>query len=65
MSAAGPFDKTDLSSQSRETLTEQEFLRRHFFRLRSQRQRIDRLPNGSRKEADLQRWNSAVSLARE
>lgn len=55
----------ELTSNPIESLNENEVLRRHFFRLRSQRQRIDRLPNNSRKEADLKRWNSAALQARE
>lgn len=40
-------------------------LRNHFFRLRNQKQRIDRLPDGDRKRADLSRWESAVAVAQE
>ena len=55
----------DLNVNPIEFLNANEVLRRHYFRLRSQRQRIDRLPNSSRKEADIQRWNSAALQARE
>ena len=48
-----------------EALQPNEVLRRHYFRLQSQRQRIDRLPNGSRRDADLHRWNSAVLQAQQ
>ena len=65
MSASGPFDSTDLNADTIEALQTNEVLRRHYFRLRSQRQRIDRQPNSSRKDADLNRWNSAAKQARE
>ncbi len=64
MNAPRPFDSTNLNDNAIGPLTQYDVLRRHYFRLRSQRQRIDQLPNGSRKEADLQRWNSAVDQAR-
>ena len=65
MTASGPFESVDLNAETVETLQQNEVLRRHYFRLRSQRQRIERLPNSSRKVADLQRWNSAALQARE
>ena len=65
MTASGPFESIDLNTETVETLQQNEVLRRHYFRLRSQRQRIERLPNNSRKDADLQRWNSAALQARE
>ena len=65
MSGTGPSESMDLNANQLESLNANEVLRRHFFRLRSQRQRIDRLPNSSRKEADLKRWNSAALQARE
>lgn len=46
-------------------LQQSSFLRNHYFRLRAQKQRIDRLPDGDRKHADLARWESAVAVARE
>ena len=65
MSGSGHSESMDLNANPIESLNANEVLRRHFFRLRSQRQRIDRLPNNSRKEADLNRWNSAALQARE
>ena len=65
MTASGPFESVDLNAETVETLQQNEVLRRHYFRLRSQRQRIERLTNSSRKVADLQRWNSAALQARE
>ena len=65
MTASGPLESVDLNAVTLETLQQNEVLRRHFFRLRSQRQRIERLPNSSRKDADSQRWNSAAQQARE
>ncbi len=65
MSAFGPFNSKELNADTIEGLQTNEVLRRHYFRLRSQRQRIDRQPNGSRKDADLNRWNSAAKQARE
>lgn len=65
MSALDPLESTDQNNQPMETLSQNEVLRRHYFRLREQKHRIDRLPNSSRKEADSQRWNSAVAQARE
>jgi ATP-dependent helicase HrpA len=65
VSGNGPSESMDLNANPIESLNANEVLRRHFFRLRSQRQRIDRLPNNSRKEADLKRWNSAALQARE
>ena len=44
---------------------ETEVLRRPFFRLKDQWQRICRLPDGDRKAADLQRWSHAAAQARE
>ena len=65
MGVSGPSESVDLNANTIETLRADEVLRRSYFRLRDQRQRIDRLPNSSRKNADLQRWNSAVRQARE
>lgn len=65
MSANGPSESMERNVYEIEALKADELLRRHYFRLRSQRQRIDRLPSSHRKEADLQRWNSAVLQARE
>ncbi len=65
MSGPGPSESMDLNANPIESLNANEVLRRHLFRLRSQRQRIDRLPSSSRKEADLNRWNSAALQARE
>ncbi len=62
MTASGPLESMDLNAK---TLQQNEVLRRHYFRLRNQRQRIERLPNSSRKNADLQRWNSAALQARQ
>lgn len=52
-------------SRLHESLRPEELLRRHYFRLRQQQQRIERLPTGPRRETDLQRWHSAVQQARE
>ncbi len=65
MSASSHFESKDFSDNSIEPLKQHDVLRRHYFRLCNQRQRIERLPNSSRKEADLQRWNSAAAQARE
>ncbi len=65
MSAFGPFNLEELNAVTIESLQTNEVLRRHYFRLRSQRQRIDRQPSSSRKDADMNRWNSAVKQARE
>ncbi len=46
-------------------LSEQEVLRRSYFRLKDQWQRITRLPEGERKQADTQRWHHAAAQARE
>ena len=65
MSAFGPFNLEELNADTIEALQTNEVLRRHYFRLRSQRQRIDRQPNSSRKDSDMNRWNSAAKQARE
>ena len=65
MSASDPFESMELNANTIEALKPNDVLRRHYFRLRSQRQRIERLPNSDRKDADLQRWNSAALQARE
>ncbi len=65
MGASGPSESIDSGANPIETLRADELLRRSYFRLREQRQRIDRLPNSSRKDADMQRWNSAVRQGRE
>ena len=46
-------------------LAENEVLRRSYVRLIDQWIRIDRLPEGERKQADLQRWHHAVAQAKE
>ena len=46
-------------------LSEQGVLRRPYFRLKDQWQRIARLPEGDRKQADTQRWHHAADQARE
>ncbi|MEQ1824716.1 MAG: ATP-dependent RNA helicase HrpA [Pirellula sp.] len=45
-------------------LLESDVLRRPYFRLRSQWNQIQRLPEGSRKQADIQRWLHASEHAR-
>ena len=65
MSVFGPLDSMALNADTIESLQANEVLRRHYFRLLSQRQRIDRQQNGSRKDADLNRWDSAAKQARE
>lgn len=46
-------------------LAENQVLRRSYLRLIDQWKRIDRFPEGERKQADLQRWHHAVDQAQE
>ncbi len=46
------------------SLLQREVSRRSFFRLRSQRSKIDRLADGDRKRVDLERWQHAVAEAK-
>lgn len=52
-------------SQSLSPLPQDRLLRRHYLRLKQQRDRILRIPDGKRKEADLQRWEHLLTQSLE
>lgn len=52
-------------SQSLSPLPQDRLLRRHYIRLKQQRDRILRIPDGRRKETDIQRWEHLLSQSLE
>nr|MCU0717442.1 ATP-dependent RNA helicase HrpA [Pirellula sp.] len=52
-------------SQSLSPLPQDRLLRRHYIRLKQQRDRILRIPDGKRKEADIQRWEHLLAQSLE
>ena len=52
-------------SQSLSPLPQDRLLRRHYLRLKQQRDRILRIPDGKRKETDLERWEHLLAQSLE